>query len=50
MPQNASKKYRESSLIYGKPFGFTSLLNVMHGYLNLGLDFQFSFFISLKTE
>ena len=39
MPQNGSKKYKESSHIYGKPFRFISLPNVMHEYLNIDLGF-----------
>ena len=50
MPENGSKKYKESSHVYGKAFPFISLPNVMREYHNTELDFSFSFFITLKTE
>ena len=37
MPQSGSKK-KESNHIYGKPFKFISLPNVMYEYLKLDLD------------
>ena len=39
MLQSGSKKHKESTHIYGKPFRFISLPNFMHEYLNLDLDF-----------
>ena len=39
MPQSGSKKYKESSQIYGKPFRFISVPNVMYEYLKRDLDF-----------
>ena len=33
-----------------KPFRFISLPNIMHEYLNLDLDFEFSLFILLSLN
>ena len=43
MPQNrvVLKKYKESSRIYGEPFRFIFLPNVIHENLKLDLDINF---------
>ena len=38
LPQRGSKKYKQSSYIYGKPFRVISLPDAMHEYLKPDID------------